>query len=311
MKTFLSTLFILLCVSSLTNAQSTTIPLYPEGIKNHQDSDEKESFTNEGVLWLMNIQTPELEIFIPPRSSANQRAVVIFPGGGYMGLAYDWEGTEMAKWFNSKGYAAFVVKYRMPNSRSVIVGNEAPLQDAQRAIRKVRANAEEYNIDPDQVGAIGFSAGGHLASTLGTKYDFNDERFYDPNSIDSVRARPDYLMLIYPVITMKDEYTHMGSRTSLIGENPSKEMIDLYSGELHVDENTPPTFLIHSTDDTVVPVKNSLLFYDALQENGVYSEMHIYPYGGHGFSFAVQKGGHLRGWVDRMSDWLESLDLEN
>lgn len=255
----------------------------------------------------MNIQTPELEIFLPPEANANNKAVVIFPGGGYMGLAYDWEGTEFAKWFNSKGYAAFVVKYRLPNSKSLIVGNEAPLQDAQRAIRTVRANAEEYNINPDQIGAIGFSAGGHLASTLGTKYDFNDQRFYDPGSIDTVSARPDFLMLIYPVISMKEGITHEGSRLSLLGDNPSQEMIDLYSNELHVTENTPPTFLIHSSDDETVPVKNSLLFYEALQQHGVSSEMHIYPYGGHGFSFAVQRGGHLRGWIDRMWEWMESL----
>jgi acetyl esterase/lipase len=193
MKRFL---FLLLLLATSTSVFSQEIiPLYPEGIKNHKDSDEEETHTNDQIFWITNIQEPTLEIYLPAKASATGKAVVICPGGGYGGLAYEWEGTDIAKWFNSKGIAAFVLKYRMPNSASVDIGRLAPLQDAQRAIRIVRSDADQWNINPDQIGVIGFSAGGHLASTLGTHFNFEDQRFFDPSTIDSVSAALTSLLL--------------------------------------------------------------------------------------------------------------------
>lgn len=281
------------------------IPLWPDEIPNSRQTDEAETHETGDVLWIEQAQVPTLEIFLPARGHSTGQGVVICPGGGYRGLAYDWEGTDIAKWFNSKGIVAFVLKYRLPISESVIVPNEAPLQDARRAIRMVRANAEKWNLSEDKIGIMGFSAGGHLASTLGTHFD--SENTFEGDSTDTLNARPDFMILIYPVITMKEAYTHQGSRTSLLGENPAEEMIEYYSNETQVTEKTPPTFLLHASDDEGVPVENSLMFYKALKNNGIPAEMHIYPEGGHGFALAIGKG-HLQGWVDRLYEWLQYID---
>ena len=288
-------------------AQEKIIPLWPEGIPNSQSSDEKEVSQNEGINWITQVQEPSITVYLPSRQQSTGQAVVICPGGGYQGLAYDWEGTDIAKWLNSKGIAGIVLKYRLPNSKSVKVSYQAPLQDVQRAMRLVRAHAEEWNISEDKVGIMGFSAGGHLASTLGTKFD-HDEGF-QKDAIDALSARPDFMALIYPVITMNPEFTHMGSRNSLIGENPSEMLVQEFSNELQVKDSTPPTFILHATDDEAVPVENSLLFYRSLIEKGVYTEMHIYPEGGHGFSLALDKG-NLSTWTDRLYDWLKDIDIK-
>lgn len=283
------------------------IPLWSGEIPNSQSSDETEIRREGDLLWIQNVQEPTLEIYLPTKRNATGQAVIICPGGGYFGLAYDWEGTDIAKFLNSKGIAAFVLKYRLPGSKSVVIRYKAPLQDAQRAVRLVRNNAEQWNVDTNQVGIMGFSAGGHLASTLGTHYD--QDRYSLRTKIDSLSARPDFMILMYPVITMKSEYTHGGSKNNLLGEDAPQDLVDQYSNELQVDENTPPTFLVHATDDNTVPVMNSILFYQALVEAGVSAEMHIYPEGGHGFSLAIGRG-YLRTWVDRLSEWLESLKAD-
>tara|TARA_R110002049_G_scaffold38978_4_gene120400 strand:- start:1334 stop:2176 length:843 start_codon:yes stop_codon:yes gene_type:complete len=280
------------------------MPLWSGKIPNHQETNEVETQENGDILRIKNVQKPTLDIYLPAKKNSIGKAMVICPGGGYGGLAYDWEGTDIAKWLNSKGIAAFVLKYRLPKSKSIIFGNKAPLQDAQRAIRLIRHNAEKWNVSKNQIGIMGFSAGGHLASTLGTH--FNDGENSLPSRIDSLSARPDFMVLIYPVITMRSPYTHEGSRNNLLGDSPNRELIDFYSNELHVNKNTPPTFIVHSTDDKGVSVMNSILFYEALEKEGVYSEMHIYPKGGHGFALAIGQG-HLQTWVDRLSEWLESL----
>ncbi len=298
--------FIGLCLLININAcfGQEIIPLWSGNIPNHRETDEVETQRNENILWIENVQEPSLEIYLPTKQNATGKAVVICPGGGYQGLAYDWEGTDFAKFLNSKGIAAFVLKYRLPKSKSIISGHKAPLQDAQRAIRLVRFNSEKWNVSRNQIGIMGFSAGGHLASTLGTHYD--DYKDSLPDNIDSLSARPDFMILIYPVITMKSIYTHEGSRNNLLGDKPEQELIDFYSNELHVNKNTPPTFIVHSSDDDVVPVMNSILFYQALAKEKIYSEMHIYPEGGHGYSLAIGKG-HLQTWTDRLSEWIESL----
>jgi len=283
----------------------TILPLWPDQIPNQNKTNEKEIKKNGDILSVFNVQTPTLEFFLPTKKTATGKAVIICPGGGYSFLAYDWEGTDIAKWFNAQGIAAFVLKYRLPISSSLIKPDIAPLQDAQRAIRLVRKNAKRWNIDPNQIGVMGFSAGGHLASTLGTH--FNDDLLGKSNdTINSLSARPDFMILIYPVISFNELNTHKGSKINLIGENAPQSVVDHYSNELQVNEKTPPTFLLHSTDDAVVPVANSLLFYQALEKKGIDVEMHIYPKGGHGYGLGIGLG-HLQQWPSLLNNWLNQI----
>ncbi|MFC2109864.1 alpha/beta hydrolase [Bacteroidota bacterium] len=227
--------------------------------------------------------------------------------GGYYGVAYEWEGTDWAKWFNSFGIAAFVLKYRMPNAGSVKVSYEAPLQDAQRAIRMIRKNSATYKIDPNKIGIMGFSAGGHLASTLGTQFDKSNN--FSESLVDTISARPSFMVLAYPVVTMKKEFTHKGSRKSLLGAHPTPALVNEFSNELQVKENTPPTFIVHASDDMAVPVENSLQLYNALRNKNIPVEMHLYPKGGHGFSMAKGSGNsNLEKWPLLLKDWLETLN---
>lgn len=302
-KFVLYSLLYMMTLNVLTG-QENTLKLWPANIPNQQTTDEVEIHENREILWITYVQEPTIEVFLPAKKGATGRAVVICPGGGYTGLSYDSEGTDIAKWLNSQGIAAFVLKSRLPNSKSVITSYKAPLQDVQRAIRLVRHNAEKWNISKDKIGIMGFSAGGHLASTLGTHYD--EEIDFDGDDIDSLSARPDFMVLIYPVITMNPSYTHQGSKDNLLGENPDQELVDFYSNETQVDKETPPTFLVHTTDDDSVPVMNSILFYQALSKESIYSEMHIYPEGGHGYGLAIGMG-YLQTWNDRLADWLEGL----
>jgi len=301
--------FFLVCnlffIMNITFGQTETLPLWEEGaIPNSQSSNEIENYPEREILWIEKVQKPTLAVFLPAKRVMTGRAVIICPGGGYQGLAYDWEGTDIAKWYNSKGIAAFVLKYRLPNSKSVVISNEAPLQDAQRAIRLVRFHAEKWNVNTDEIGIMGFSAGGHLASTLGTQ--FATPSNFKESKIDQISARPDFMVLLYPVVTMKEDYTHSGSRNSLLGKKPSLELIQKYSNEMQVTKDTPPTFIVHSGDDTAVPVENSLQLYKSLKDAGIKTEMHVYPYGGHGYALAIGKG-RLQSWPDRLYDWLLAL----
>lgn len=288
---------------SNSSAQNQVVQLWDE-IPNSKETNEKELIEKDDIIRISLVKEPTLKIYLPPKRIASNKAVIICPGGGYRNLSYDWEGTEIAKWFNTKGVSAFVLKYRLPLSKSLIIPNEAPLQDAQRALRWVRFHASEYGIDADKIGIMGFSAGGHLASTLGTQ--FNTPNNFKETTIDTISARPDFMALIYPVVTMKADYTHKGSQLNLLGKNPNEALINQYSNELHVTANTPPTFIVHSEDDKSVPVENSLNLYKALKDKGVKTEMHLYPYGGHGYSLALGKG-RLQTWTDRLYDWLQSL----
>lgn len=297
---FISLFFVMLN----TFAQYDIIPLWNGDIPNSQKSDEQELVESTDSKRIYTVQTPTLEVYLPTKRNATGQAVIICPGGGYHYLTYDFEGTDIAKWFNSKGITAFVLKYRLPGSKSVKVSYQAPLQDAQRAMRIVRSQAKKWHLNPNKIGVIGFSAGGHLASTLGTQ--FNKPNTFKETAIDTISARPDFIALIYPVVTMKMDYTHKGSRTNLLGENPSEDLVNQYSNELQVTKNTPPTFIVHAEDDKAVPVENSLQLYQALKNKGIEAELHIYPHGGHGFGSALGKG-RLEKWTDRLYDWLQSL----
>ncbi|UXX81023.1 alpha/beta hydrolase [Reichenbachiella carrageenanivorans] len=304
MKSYIILTLCLLVVASKSFGQGTTLSLWEGKVPNQRVTDEQETRRQDDIFWVGNVQAPALDVYLPAPRAATGKAVIICPGGAYHHLAYDWEGTDIAKWFNSKGITAFVLKYRLPESKSLVERHKAPLQDAQRAMRLVRKNAKQWNIDPSQIGIMGFSAGGHLASTLGTHYD---EVLSTPqDSIDALSARPDFMILVYPVITMQEAYTHTGSRDNLLGAKPDTSLLDEYSNELHVNANTPPTFIVHAMDDEPVPVMNSLLFYQALVSNGVMSEAHFYPEGGHGFALAIGKG-YLQNWPNLLLDWIDSL----
>ena len=295
------------CTIVVANAQELIVPLWGDKIPNRQETSEMEIVEEKDIRWIQKVQVPSIEVYLPTGRTASGAAVVICPGGGYQGLAYDWEGTDIAKWFNSQGIAGIVLKYRLPTSESVIKPHEVPLQDAQRAIRLVRQNASAWNIDPDQVGIMGFSAGGHLASTLSTHY--NEPIAFEGDQIDQLKARPDFAILIYPVISFKPAIRHQGSMNALIGASPSQAMMDRFSNELHVDSNSPPTFLVHSTDDKAVPVENSIVYFQALQDSGVPAEMHIYPEGGHGYSLGLQYP-EVQSWPTLLEAWLRNLELE-
>lgn len=290
--------------SHMLLAQNHIIPLW-EGTPPLQKKMELEEKTvQEGIVRISNVQTPTLEVYLPTKSIQNGQAVLIFPGGGYKILAYDWEGTDFAKWLNSEGIVGIVVKYRLPDSPSLTDPKEVPLLDAQRAMRMVRQYAEEWGINPEKVGVMGFSAGGHLASTLSTQYDHQLDLPKD--TIDELSARPDFSVLVYPVISFRDKSVHSGSSKALIGENPSQELLDRFSGELNVTSETPPTFLVHAQDDKGVPVRNSLLYYEALTNAGVPASMHLYPTGGHGFAFGLGKGT-VENWRNELLTWLKTL----
>ncbi|WP_276381325.1 alpha/beta hydrolase [Flavobacterium sp. H4147] len=298
-------LFFLLFTGVLyTHAQNQVIPLWntiPDEIK-ASNYKEKEESKDGKVQSTSLVSVPTLTAFFPAVTKPNQTAVVILPGGGYSHLAIDKEGTKIAEWFKTLGIPAFVLKYRLPSDLIMKNKNIGPLQDAQEAIRYVRQNAAKWNINPNKIGIMGFSAGGHLASTLSTHYD---DKVYE--SAFKVSARPDFSVLIYPVISMENEITHKGSQINLLGESPSQELIDSFSNEKKVNAKTPPAFLIHATDDTVVIPENSINYYLALKKNGVSAEMHIYEKGGHGFGLGTDDTSKF--WPKQLENWLKANQL--
>jgi acetyl esterase/lipase len=250
-----------------------------------------------GALGTADVDRPIITPYLPPEGKANGTAVVIFPGGGYQHLSMEKEGSDVANWLAGTGVTAFVVRYRLGPTYH----HPVELGDAQRAIRIVRSRASEWGIDPRRLGIMGFSAGGHLASTAGTHYDAGNASSSDP--IERVSSRPDFMLLLYPVITMDSSFTHRGSRVNLLGNNPDAALVRLLSNELQVTRDTPPTFLVQSTDDRTVPVENSIVFYQALKAKGVPAEMHIFEYGGHGFGLAPADPT-LGAWTTLCEAWI-------
>jgi len=297
-RNFLLILFAQLIILTTVKAQ-TTFNLYKDVIPGSKPvKNEEVSETEGGILRISKITVPTLTAYIPEKQDAKRTAVVICPGGGYWIVAADHEGAAIAKEFNKKGITAFVLKYRLPDENAMQNKEIGPLQDAQQAIKTVRDNAAKWNIDPAHVGIMGFSAGGHLASTEGTHFT---KSVIDNK--ENTNLRPDFMILIYPVISFNDAYGHIGSRNQLIGKNPSQEKIKEYSNELQVTSKTPPTFLVHASDDDVVNPLNSTLFYEALLTNHVPAELHIYQTGGHGFGLHRQNTSDE--WMDRCFDWMK------
>jgi acetyl esterase/lipase len=295
---------ILLCLMNIlighTNAQQEMELYLSKSIPGAIPSDvkEKSETGTDGVLRVSQVTTPTLTYFAPSHKKAGGAAIIICPGGGYGILAIGHEGYDVAKTFASWGIHAFVLKYRLPNSALQTNASFAPLQDAQEAIRLVRSKAADWHIDENKIGIMGFSAGGHLASTAST-------HFNTPVLSSNTICQPNASILIYPVISFTDSLTHKGSRRNLIGANPTVDQIILFSNEQQVQTNTPPTFLVHSGDDGTVPVGNSLIYYQTLQRKKIPAELHVYPKGGHGYG--MNNKTTTDKWMERLANWLKGL----
>ncbi len=247
--------------------EPATYPLWPDGAP--------------GAVGKEEADVPEITVYLPPKETASGAAIVICPGGGYGHLAMDHEGHQVARWLNSIGVAGVILKYRIAPRYQ----HPAPIQDAQRAIRTVRAKAGEWGIDPHRVGILGFSAGGHLASTAGTHFDDGDSSATDP--IDRQGCRPDVMILGYPVVAMATEYAHGGSKRNLLGENPPQELVESLSNERQVTAQTPPTFIVQTNEDKAVPAENAILLVLALRKAGVPVEFHLFEKGPHGLGLGA------------------------
>jgi acetyl esterase/lipase len=263
-------------------------PLYSTTLENLEKCD----IDKNNITRYSHVTMTTLEYFKPGKK--NSAAVIICPGGGYGVVSYTYEGTKIAEWFAQRGISAFVLKYRMPDDKAMEHKEKVPLADAQQALNFLKMNVAEYGIDPDKIGIIGFSAGGHLASTVSTHFSKPAIKVEE-----KINLRPFFSILIYPVITMNKELTHGGSRKNLLGDNPDEQLVAEYSNELNVTPNTPPTFIVHAADDKTVPVQNSINYYQSLLKNNVPAAIHIFEKGGHGFSMHNP-------WIDEQ--WLFLLD---
>jgi len=262
------------------------------------NKEETVSKNANGKIVIANITSPTVTVYKPAKQDANKTALIVCPGGGYARVAAGHEGTEVAEAFNKIGVTVFVVKYRMPFDSCMTNKEIVPLQDLQQTIKLVRDRAAIFDINPSFLGVLGFSAGGHLVSTGITKFTTS----YIENA-NNTSLRPDFAILVYPVISMDSSICHKGSRDNLLGKKASAAKLDLFSSELQVTGQTPPTFLVHASDDKSVPVENSIRFYQALIKNKVNAEMHIYQNGGHGFG--LQNATTSDSWFERATAWMQ------
>lgn len=300
----------LLLVSALfLQTPAAEIPLWPNGVPNAPVNPKPEtvndtSKSGEPDRHVRNVHVPTITIYKPTGKSA-ETAIVICPGGGYHILALDKEGHDVAKWAAANGMVGVVLKYRLPRPDEHVYPHDAPLSDAQQAIRYVRGNAATFGVKPNRVGIMGFSAGGHLASTAATHFDSK------PSSGPS--TRPDFAVLIYPVTTFDPVVGHSGSAKSLLGDKPSEELVQRYANDKHVTKETPPTFLVHTSDDPV-KVENSIAFYQALRRSGVPAEMHIFAKGGHGYGIRTdwqgEKNPPVSAWPALLDRWIKRTTLK-
>lgn len=301
------TLFFILMTTAFcaTAFSQNVIPLYKDSIPNSKWTPDKETseINKDSVLIIHNITRPTLTIYLPAKEKRTGAAVIICPGGGYSIAAAGHEGADVAKKFTEMGIAAFILKYRIPNDETMMNKEIGPLQDAQRALQIVRENADEWHIEKNKLGIMGFSAGGHLAATAGTHF----QRPYIDNQ-KGTNLRPDFMILVYPVISFTDSIGHSGSRNQLLGKNPTPEKIRKYSNEMQVTPQTPPAFLVHAKDDPV-KVENSLVFAEALKKNGVPAEVYLYEKGGHGYGMYNQSS-NVR-WMDLVQQWMQKMKFIN
>lgn len=279
---------ILLSISINMNAQRT-VKLWNGNPPTKNNITDAEQY-NEAQGWVTNVSAPELSIYLPDKAKNTGMAVLICPGGGYAGLAINHEGIDVAKWLTEQGIAGIILKYRMPNKHK-----EIPLDDAQEAMKYIRKNAKELGVNPNKIGVTGFSAGGHLASTLSTHF-----------STEGVSTRPDFSILFYPVVTMR-QATHGGSRANLLGDNPTDADMAFYSNEEQVRENTPPAILLLSDDDQAVVPANSIGYYEALKKYNIPATMYIFPEGGHGWGMKKEFKYHTQ-MLDVLGMWLKDIN---
>jgi acetyl esterase/lipase len=280
----------------------TTFPLYgdqpiPNSIEG--PNEEKSEIGEHGILRISKVSVPTLMAYLPEEGKANGQAIIICPGGGYSILAAGHEGSDVAKEFSKRGVAAFVLHYRLPSDERMVDKTIGPLQDAQKAIQLVRENAKEWNINPGQVGILGFSAGGHLASTTGTH--FHQTQIDNPKGTS---LKPDFMVLVYPVISFDPAIGHTGSVKNLLGENPPQAMLDKFSNEKQVSSDTPPVYLVHAKDDGV-SIQNSYVFEAALKEKGIEVGTTYFETGGHGFGMVNPDSNIF--WVDEVEIWVQKL----
>ena len=286
----------------MSKSSAQYLPLY-KNIPNYIDAINQEVITNDGILRIGKVSIPGYQYFRVANDNIKRPCVIICPGGGYGILAASHEGTDVATFFNSIGINAIVLKYRIPNSTHQVNKSIAPLQDAQQAIYLARTNANEWGIDANRIGIMGFSAGGHLASTVAAHY--GDVKV--TNSVN-ISYRPDFQILIYPVISFSS-YGHKGSRDNLIGPIINEDQLHYFSNEEHINKNAPPAFLVHAKDDGSVPVANSINYYNQLQENQVPSELYLFEKGGHGFGMKNSTSEIF--WPELMQQWLIKNNIIN
>lgn len=292
--------FVLFTVLGIDVSAQNIIDLYNNGpVPNSKPCSIKETMgtSSSGKGAVSNVIRPTLQVFAAETPNATGTSIIICPGGGYARLAIEHEGYDVAKTLNAMGVTAFVLKNRLPDSSCMVNRETGPLMDVQQAIKIVRENAAKWKIDPAKIGVMGFSAGGHLAASSGTH--FNDVVISNPKNTS---LRPDFLVLLYPVISFNDSITHKGSKDNLIGRNPDAGMVHRFSNEELVNAQTPPSFLVHAADDKAVPVANSILFFQALLKNNVRAEMHVYQNGGHGFG--LNNKTTTDQWIERLKSWL-------
>lgn len=293
-------LFLVLAAFAVRASAEEFIRLWPEGkMPNSKGMKLEEVIANERIT---QVDTPGIYAFFPSKEKNTGSAVIICPSGGYNHLTYTSGGFQLGEWFNTIGVSAFVLKYRLPNSPDLVERDKGPLQDAQRAMRLIRARAKEWQIEPEKIGVMGTSAGGHLASMLGTHCE---DVSAIGDSLDSVSFRPSFMILVSPVITM-GTYTHAGSRDHLLGDNPSKELIEKYSNELQVTSAAPVSFIVHAADDKVADPRNSVMFFQALIENNVSASLHIFPQGGHSIG-VTRNPGSTALWPSLCEMWLKEM----
>lgn len=295
----MSASLILTSAMQLAHAQET-FPLYTQPIPGAKAApNEEQTEQRDGITLVSHISQPTLTVYRPAPEVNTGTAVIVVPGGGYWVNAISHEGTDVARELVKWGITAVVLKYRIPDDRTMDNRAFGPLQDAQQAIFTVRSRAAAWGIHPQRIGIMGFSAGGHLASTLGTHFNQPLLPAFQHTSL-----RPDFMILVYPVISFRDDIGHRGSRDQLLGKSPSPDLVDSFSNETKVDRQTPPAFLVHATDDQGVLPDNSIAFYQALRAAGVPAEMHLYQSGGHGFGMENRTTADR--WMDRLRHWMKS-----
>ena len=299
MQILKSILSVVMMTFSLSlSAQVQTLSLYDDAVPYTRKQLEQDQMGEGGRI--TQVAVPQLIVYHPEKEKANQMAILVCPGGGYGLLAIQHEGYDIAKWYSEQGYVAAVLKYRLPQEELVNTSWEVPLTDAKQGIKKLRENAGAWNIDPAKVGVLGFSAGGHLASSVSVHGE--------EAGGGMLSSRPDFSILIYPVISMDPTITHQGSRKNLLGEKLDTEWEEFYSNEKQVTNATPPAFLAHSWDDKAVPAENSIRYAKALNEQGTQVELHLFEKGGHGYGMGNEANhGNAASWIEMSDKWIRGL----